>query len=87
MSEPDLQALREAWQKRFRKEQEEAALRRQTALDAAKRAADFLHLKYSAKKVFLYGSLAWSKLFTEHSDIDLLIDGYQRALLAYDCGN
>jgi predicted nucleotidyltransferase len=76
MLETEIQTLRDAWQKRFEAEQAEADKRRRQAFEAAKRAGDLLRSKYKAQKVFLYGSLAWSKLFNIHSDIDLLVDGY-----------
>ena len=28
--------------------------------------------------MYLYGSLAWGKHFTTHSDIDLLVDGFPK---------
>ena len=45
------------------------------AFEAARRAARLLREKYHAQRVFLYGSLAWSKHFDRHSDIDLLVEG------------
>jgi predicted nucleotidyltransferase len=42
----------------------------------AREIAAVLKEKYGVSKVYLYGSLAWGG-FTEGSDIDLLITGYQ----------
>jgi uncharacterized protein len=75
MSEIDFNECHEAWQKRIAKELKEAEQRRCQALEAAKRAATYLRTQHQAQKVFLYGSLAWSKHFNIHSDIDLLVDG------------
>jgi uncharacterized protein len=71
----DYGALRDAWKKRMAAETDEAEKMRQMALEAAKSAAEYLRDRYKARKVFLYGSLAWSKHFTSRSDIDLLVEG------------
>lgn len=52
-------------------------MRREEALSKAREAARVLREKYGALKVYLYGSLAWSPIFTVHSDIDLLVEGFR----------
>ena len=72
-----IEILRRAWQESARKQEQEIASRRQEALAKARRAAALLREKYGARRVYLYGSLAWSPGFTTHSDIDLLVEGLQ----------
>jgi len=38
--------------------------------------ASLLKASYGVTDVYLYGSLIWGKIFTEHSDIDLLVVGF-----------
>lgn len=52
--------------------------RRRDALARAKEVAAFLKDRYAVKKVVLYGSLARGN-FTQHSDIDLYVEGFERA--------
>lgn len=75
MKKAEINELREAWQKRRENEVAELELLRERALEAARQAAKLLREKYHAQKVFLYGSLVWSRHFDQHSDIDLLIEG------------
>lgn len=42
----------------------------------AKEVATFFKDSYKVEKVYLYGSLAWRKRFTSHSDIDLYINNF-----------
>lgn len=72
----DLSILRQIWQKRAAKEKEAQLGRRRDALAKARLAARLLQDKYRVKRVYLYGSLAWSEYFTPHSDIDLLVEGF-----------
>jgi predicted nucleotidyltransferase len=75
MKKAEINELRDALQMRRENEAAELKLLREKALEAARQAARLLREKYHAQKVFLYGSLAWSKHFDRHSDIDLLIEG------------
>ena len=45
--------------------------RRVKALELAKKASFLLRQQYGAKKVVVFGSLAWTKYFSPWSDIDL----------------
>lgn len=58
--------------KRVRREQELIKKARSNAQKIAK----MIKAKYWTKEVFLYGSLAWGG-FTERSDIDLFLVGFQ----------
>lgn len=77
MGDTELEGFRQAWRERTRKDREKALERRHEALSAAQRAADFLRCNYGVKRVLLYGSLAWGDRFTPHSDIDLLVEGFE----------
>ncbi|QGP93656.1 hypothetical protein MGLY_30760 [Neomoorella glycerini] len=72
----DVSTMRKAWQRRAEIEKQAAINRRQEALIKARLAASWLKEKYQVKKVYLYGSLAWSEYFTPYSDIDLLVEGF-----------
>jgi len=74
----DIDALSRAWRERAAEQHREAELRRQDALRKAGQAASFIKSNYGAAKVYLYGSLAWSRSFGPHSDIDLLVEGFGR---------
>ncbi|MBE3582392.1 MAG: nucleotidyltransferase domain-containing protein [Thermoanaerobacteraceae bacterium] len=72
----DITSLREAWRRRAERERQAAVNRRREALAKARRAARWLKEKYGVNRVYLYGSLAWSRHFTPHSDIDLFVEGF-----------
>lgn len=78
MGDVDIDALSRAWRERAAEQRREAELRRQDALGKARQAASFIKSNYGAAKVYLYGSLAWSRSFGPHSDIDLLVEGFGR---------
>lgn len=67
--------LRQAWRHRLEQKKRVEDQRRQLAVERAWAAASVLREKYGAKKVFLYGSLAWGPSFDERSDIDLMVEG------------
>ena len=71
MGDMDLDMLREAWQKRAEKEQHDKELLQKDAMEKAKQAAAFIKERYGTSKVYLYGSLAWSRNFDTRSLIDL----------------
>lgn len=78
MGDVDIDVLSRAWRERAAEQHREAELRRQDALRKAGQAASFIKSNYGAAKVYLYGSLAWSRSFGPHSDIDLLVEGFGR---------
>ena len=59
----DLDMLREAWQKRAEQQQHKKDLLQKDAVEKAKQAAAFIKERYGTSKVYLYGSLAWSRNF------------------------
>lgn len=74
----DFEAARRAWQERDRRRREEERARREQALLKARLVATHLRARYGVKRVFLYGSLAWERYFSPHSDIDLLVEGFPK---------
>lgn len=60
--------------KKLEQKEKELAQRKKDALDAARRAAAMVRERYGCK-VLLFGSLARSGTFNEHSDIDLALEG------------
>jgi len=71
-----LENLRRAWQKRARQKKADMEKLREKAFLKAIAAAGHLKKKYKASAVYLYGSLAWGRHFSERSDIDLLVEGF-----------
>jgi uncharacterized protein len=63
-----------AWKRRWQAEKEAVQRRRSQALSEAERASRILADRYGAKKVVLFGSLAWGR-FGATSDIDLAAFG------------
>ncbi len=49
---------------------------RSEAIRKAEDVASLLKTTYNVERVYLFGSLAWRKKFTAHSDIDLYIDSF-----------
>ena len=74
----DFEAARRALHERDGLRREEEKTRRSQALLKAGEVASFLRTRYGVAEVLLYGSLAWEKHFTAHSDIDLLIEGFPK---------
>lgn len=64
----------EAWRRRFAARRSAGEQHRTRALQAAQRAADILADRYGARKVVLFGSLAWRRT-DPTSDIDLAVEG------------
>ena len=81
MGDIDLDMLREAWQKRAEQEQRKKDLLQKDAMEKAKQAAFFIKERYGASKIYLYGSLAWSRHFDTHSDIDLLMSPFSPSVV------
>ncbi|WP_027364704.1 nucleotidyltransferase family protein [Desulfotruncus alcoholivorax] len=69
-------SLREAWQKRAAREQDEKDKLRRDAMLKAAAAATHLKEKYKVKSVYLYGSLARGTHFDHRSDIDLMVEEF-----------
>lgn len=78
LEQESIEALRKAWQKRTEQEKAREQKRRQEALARAEAAARHLKEKYGVTAVYLFGSLVWGRHFTPHSDIDLLVEGFQK---------
>lgn len=70
------QSLREAWQKRAVREQDEKDKLCRGAMLKAAAAAAHLKEKYKVKSVYLYGSLARGTHFDHRSDIDLMVEEF-----------
>ena len=51
---------------------------RSSAVDSAKRVADYLKKTYGVSRVVLFGSLVRKKYLHERTDIDLLVKGIQK---------
>ena len=64
------------WQAIKRYEQDQRlSIKRERALEIARKAATELKERFGASRVVLFGSLVHRKWFTPRSDIDLLVDG------------
>ena len=75
LSKEELRAYR-PWQAMEDYQKDPAvAERRERALKIARSAAEFLKMRYGAKRVVIFGSLAQKTLFTPWSDIDLAVWG------------
>ncbi|MCL6478761.1 MAG: nucleotidyltransferase domain-containing protein [Peptococcaceae bacterium] len=48
---------------------------RKEALKKAKLAAEDIKTRYPNMEIYLFGSLIWNYVFTDHSDIDIAIKG------------
>lgn len=70
----DVAMVRGCLRQKRREREKELAQRRGDALAVARRAAELLRQR-GAKRVWLFGSLAGSGTFWEHSDIDLAVEG------------
>lgn len=70
----DVAMVRGCLRQKRREREKELAQRREDALAAARQAAELLRQR-GAKRVWLFGSLAGSRTFWEHSDIDLAVEG------------
>ena len=68
--------LRKTYLERAKRKKEAEEKRKRDALMKAKEVAAFLKQSYGVRDVTLFGSLAWGKHFSVHSDIDLLVEGF-----------
>ncbi len=71
---------RTAWEERIKEDEEKRLGLFREARDAAARAARILIDEFDARRVYLFGSLLTSEDFTEHSDIDLAVEGLKDEL-------
>lgn len=70
------EVLRQAWAREAATRRQAEEDRRALALKRARAVAAHLKERYAVRAVYLYGSLAWGKHFTNRSDIDLLVEGF-----------
>jgi len=67
-------------------EQQALEKRYQIAWEIAKKVAAILHEKYSAQKVWVFGSLANKEMFNLRSDIDIAVKGVPAELFYKSVG-
>lgn len=77
MEETVKESLKRAWRERALTQKQTEDERRCRARVKATAIAEHIKKHYGVKKVYLYGSLVWSGHFTVHSDIDLMVVGFQ----------
>jgi len=63
------------WLKRQKEKEEQLRRQRQLAVEKASQIARMLKVKYGAKKVILFGSLAYGSTLWSQSDIDIAVEG------------
>lgn len=69
------------WKENVKKEEKKYLLVRTEAFTQAVSLAKMLYSKFSAKRVFLFGSLLDKDRFSSRSDIDLAVEGLPGAIL------
>lgn len=70
--------LKKTWAGKIENRELKEIAMKAEAISKAKEVADYLKTRYGVKKIYLFGSLAWRKKFTCHSDIDLYIDNFPK---------
>ncbi len=70
--------LKKTWARKIEKRELKEKAMKAEAISKAREIADYLKTKYGVKKIYLFGSLAWRKKFTCHSDIDLYIESFPK---------
>lgn len=70
--------IQKSWSRKVEKKNLAEQKMRAEAISKAEEIAFFLKTKYEVEKVYLFGSLAWRKRFTSHSDIDLYVDSFPK---------
>lgn len=70
--------LKKAWAGKIKNRELKEQAMKAEAISKAKEIADYLKTKYDVKNIYLFGSLAWRKKFTCHSDIDLYIESFPK---------
>ncbi len=68
--------MKKSWARKIETKKLEEQQMRAEAIEKAKKIASFLKTNYDVGYIYLFGSLAWRKKFTAHSDIDLYIDSF-----------
>lgn len=92
LSTEDLRAYRPLQALEDSEKDPAVAERKERAWEIARSAAEFLKMRFGAKRVVIFGSLAQKTLFTPWSDIDLAVwgispeDYYSAAGAAMDIG-
>ncbi|MCD6289540.1 MAG: nucleotidyltransferase domain-containing protein [Anaerolineae bacterium] len=67
----EIEAYREAARRRWERERQALARRRERAWEAARRAARLLRERFGAGRVVVFGSLVREECFTPWSDVDI----------------
>jgi predicted nucleotidyltransferase len=75
VTEKEMTLYRTTARQRQEQERQAQAQRAQRAWILARQAATLLKKQFSARRVFLFGSLARRDLFHQRSDIDLAVEG------------
>ncbi|RME46580.1 MAG: nucleotidyltransferase domain-containing protein [Chloroflexi bacterium] len=76
----EMAAYRATARRRWERQQQERARRRERAWKVARRAAALLKEQYDAKRVMLFGSLVRGDRFYARSDVDLAVWGLDERL-------
>ncbi len=75
----ELELYRQTARRRARRVQKDVALRRDRAMELARRAAQLLQERFGATRVVVFGSLVREGCFTAWSDVDLAAWGLKSA--------
>ena len=75
----ELELYRQTARRRARRVQKHVALRRDRAMELARRAAQLLQERFGATRVVVFGSLVQEGCFTAWSDVDLAAWGLKPA--------
>lgn len=68
--------LKKGWAERLNERKDREVAMRAEATAKAKEIAFFLKTQYGLSKIYLFGSLAWRKKFSIHSDIDIYLEDF-----------
>ncbi len=77
-TQEQVEVIKRTWAKKTEKKKKEEQEKRTEAIRKAREVALFLKKSYEVEEVYLFGSLAWRKRFTPHSDIDLYIKSFPK---------
>ncbi|AYO29926.1 nucleotidyltransferase domain-containing protein [Biomaibacter acetigenes] len=80
MPSTEMASYREYMKKMIDIEKQKLNMRYEKAWEVAKQIACLLRQKYSAKKVWVFGSLAKKEMFNPWSDIDIAVEGIPHEL-------
>jgi predicted nucleotidyltransferase len=76
--------LKKTWTRKIEKRELKEKAMKAEAIDKAKEIADYLKTRYGVKNIYLFGSLAWRKKFSCHSDIDLYIESFPKEICYWE---